>query len=238
MVRQRMTGQERREQLISIGRALFAERGFDGASVEEIAVRAKVSKPVIYEHFGGKEGLYAVVVEREMVKLETAITQSLAKGRSRHRIEQAVLALLTYVEDETDGFLILVRDMNPGVRDEESGQERTYGTLLNDATTQVSHILGRAFTRSGLDPQYAILYGQALVGMVSMTAQWWLDQRHPSKEEVAAHIVNLCWNGLAGMEINPTLSEESSPVGAILGKEKNDGTNTVNTVNTVKEIRE
>src|SRR5699024_10394589 len=98
MVRQRMTGQERREQLISIGRALFAERGFDGASVEEIAVRAKVSKPVIYEHFGGKEGLYAVVVEREMVKLETAITQSLAQGRSRHRIEQAVLALLTYVE--------------------------------------------------------------------------------------------------------------------------------------------
>ena len=48
MVRQRMTGKERREQLISIGRAVFAERGFEGTSVEEIAQRAGVSKPVVY----------------------------------------------------------------------------------------------------------------------------------------------------------------------------------------------
>lgn len=213
MVRQRMTGKERREQLISIGRAVFAERGFDGASVEEIAARANVSKPVVYEHFGGKEGLYAVVIDREMVKLEAMITESLQHGRSRYRIEQAVLALLTYVEDETDGFLILVRDMRPGER-------RSYGTLLNDATTQVSHILGNAFTRSGLNAEYANLYGQALVGMVSMTAQWWLDERTPPKEEVAAHIVNLCWNGLTGMEADPKLTPISSAEGAILGQEK------------------
>ena len=213
MVRQRMTGKERREQLISIGRAVFAERGFDGASVEEIAARANVSKPVVYEHFGGKEGLYAVVIDREMVKLEAMITESLQHGRSRYRIEQAVLALLTYVEDETDGFLILVRDMQPGER-------RSYGTLLNDATTQVSHILGNAFTRSGLNPEYANLYGQALVGMVSMTAQWWLDERTQPKEEVAAHIVNLCWNGLTGMEADPKLTPISSAEGAIFGQDK------------------
>ena len=96
MVRQRMTGKERREQLISIGRQVFAERGFEGASVEEIAARAAVSKPVVYEHFGGKEGLYAVVVDREMLRLEQIITQALSQGRSRVRIEQAVIALLTY----------------------------------------------------------------------------------------------------------------------------------------------
>ncbi len=204
-----MTGKERREQLILIGRAVFAERGFEGASVEEIAARADVSKPVVYEHFGGKEGLFAVVIDREMLKLEAMITDSLRHGRSRYRIEQAVLALLTYVERDTDGFLILVRDMRPG-------QDRSYGTLLNDATTQVSHILAKAFSRSGLNPGYATLYGQALVGMVSMTAQWWLDERTPPKEEVAAHIVNLCWNGLAGMEASPHLSTPTSE-GAILG---------------------
>ena len=64
--RKRMTGKERRQQLVEIGRELFAERGFDAASVEEVAARAGVSKPVVYEHFGGKEGLYAVVVDREM----------------------------------------------------------------------------------------------------------------------------------------------------------------------------
>ncbi len=201
MVRQRMTGKERREQLISIGRSVFAERGFEGTSVEEIAQRAGVSKPVVYEHFGGKEGLYAVVVDREMIYLENVITASLQKGRSRVRIEQAVMALLTYVEEQTDGFLILVRDSVPG-------QDRSYSTLLNTAVGQVSHILAKSFTRHGLDPELAILYGQALVGMVSMTAQWWLDERTPAKEIVAAHIVNLSWNGLAGMEVHPELSPE------------------------------
>ncbi|MDF5821034.1 TetR/AcrR family transcriptional regulator [Corynebacterium felinum] len=216
MVRQRMSGKQRREQLISIGRSLFAERGFEGTSVEEIAGRAGVSKPVVYEHFGGKEGLYAVVVDREMNRLEQVVTQSLATGRSRTRIEQAVLALLTYVEEETDGFQILVRDMQPGT-------DRSYSTLLNDAVAQVSHILARAFERSGLISETAVLYGQALVGMVSMTAQWWLDQRDnedcPTKEEVAAHIVNLCWNGLAGMERSPKLSNiDAAPV--TLGKKE------------------
>ncbi|OWO40156.1 TetR family transcriptional regulator [Corynebacterium diphtheriae bv. gravis] len=208
MVRQRMSGIQRREQLIAIGREVFAERGFDGASMEEIAARAGVSKPVVYEHFGGKEGLYAVIVDREMVKLQSVITGSMQTGRSRARIEQAVVALLTYVEKETDAFQILVRDM-------KAGQDHSYSTLLNDAVEQVSHILGQAFERSGLNPKNATLYAQALVGMVSMTAQWWLDRRKEpnaaTKEQVAAHIVNLCWNGLAGMEANPQLSNIDSP---------------------------
>ncbi|WP_394283924.1 TetR family transcriptional regulator [Corynebacterium sp.] len=198
MVRQRMTGRERREQLISIGRTVFAERGFDGSSVEEIAARAGVSKPVVYEHFGGKEGLYAVIVDREMLALEKVIVDAIQEGRWRQRIEQAVVALLSYVEDEIDGFLILVRDSVPG-------KDRSYATLLNIAVNQVSHLLGKAFAHRGLDPALATLYGQALVGMVSTTAQWWLDERTPDKETVAAHIVNLCWNGLSRMEAQPKL---------------------------------
>lgn len=198
MVRQRMTGRERREQLIVIGRAAFAELGFDGASVEEIAARAGVSKPVVYEHFGGKEGLYAVIVDREMLALEKVITHSLSEGTWRERIEKATVALLNYVEQETDGFLILVRDSKPG-------DERSYSTLLNSSVGQVSYILGAAFERRGLDAKLAGLYAQALVGMVSMTAQWWLDTRQPAKDVVAAHIVNLCWNGLSGMEAKPKL---------------------------------
>lgn len=217
MGRVRMTGKERREQLIRVGRSAFAELSFDGASVEEIAARAGVSKPVVYEHFGGKEGLYAVVVDREMTRLEQVITNSLSHGRSRARIEQAVIALLTYVEDETDGFQILMRDL-------PLGHERSYSTLLNDAVAQVSHILGKAFERSGLDPKNAVLYGQALVGMVSMTAQWWLDERlqenGPTKEQVAAHIVNLCWNGLSGMEVDPRLSQVENSEPAELGEHK------------------
>ena len=72
-----MTGTERRAQLLDIGRRLFAERGLDGTSIEEIAAKAGVSKPVVYEHFGGKEGLYAVVVDREVERFITMATRLL-----------------------------------------------------------------------------------------------------------------------------------------------------------------
>ena len=200
--RARMTGTERRQQLIEIAKSLFAERGYDGTSIEEIAQRANVSKPVVYEHFGGKEGLYAVVVDREMSALLDGITSSLTMNRSRVRVERVALALLTYVEERTDGFRILIRDSPASI---SSG---TYSSLLNDAVSQVSSILAGDFSRRGLDPDLAPLYAQALVGSVSMTAQWWLDAREPKKEVVAAHLVNLVWNGLTHLEADPVLHEE------------------------------
>jgi AcrR family transcriptional regulator len=204
--RARMTGAERRHQLIDVARTLFAERGYEGTSIEEIAQRANVSKPVVYEHFGGKEGLYAVVVDREMSALLDGITSSLTRmtnNRSRLRIERVALALLTYVDERTDGFRILIRDSPASIT---SGS--TYSTLLNEAVNQVSSILAGDFSRRGLDPDMAPLYAQALVGSVSMTAQWWLDVREPKKEVVAAHLVNLCWNGLMHLEDDPQLLDE------------------------------
>ncbi len=198
--RTRMTGTQRRAQLIEVARGLFAERGYEATSIEEIAQRANVSKPVVYEHFGGKEGLYAVVVDREMETLLEMITSSLSTTRSRYRVQQVALALLTYMEERPDGFRILVRGRSVG-----DGENTTYSSLLNDAVTQVEHILGGDFARRGLDPGLAALYAQALVGMVSMTAQWWLDVREPPKEAVAAHLVNLCWNGLTRLESDPDL---------------------------------
>jgi len=200
-----MTGSERRHQLIEVARSLFAERGYEATSIEEIAQRANVSKPVVYEHFGGKEGLYAVVVDREMSALLDGITTSLTKStnnQSRLRVERVALALLTYVDEHTDGFRILIRDSPASI------SAGTYSTLLNDAISQVSSILAGDFSRRGLDPETAPLYAQALVGSVSMTAQWWLDVREPKKEVVAAHLVNLCWNGLTGLETDPVLHDE------------------------------
>ena len=106
--RTRMSASERREQLIAVARGLFAERGFDATSVEEVAARAQVSKPVVYEHFGGKEGLYAVIVDRELTTISTTITRALGSSSSASvTVERAALALLTYIEDSPDGFRIL-----------------------------------------------------------------------------------------------------------------------------------
>ncbi|GDY29871.1 TetR family transcriptional regulator [Gandjariella thermophila] len=199
VVRVRMTGKERRQQLLDVARALFAEKGFDATSIEEIANRAGVSKPVVYEHFGGKEGIYAVVVDREMRDLLDRIVSALSGGHPRELLEQAACALLDYIEDGTDGFRILVRDSPV------ASTTGTFSSLLNDIASQVEHILGVHFDARGYEPKLAALYSQALVGMVALTGQWWLEVRKPKKDEVVAHLVNLAWNGLSHMEPKPRL---------------------------------
>ncbi|WP_068402007.1 TetR/AcrR family transcriptional regulator [Kribbia dieselivorans] len=196
-----MTGTQRREQLIEVGRGLFARHGFEGTSVEEIAAAAKVSKPVVYEHFGGKEGLYAVVVDREIAELTEMITTALTTpGTSKQVIERAALALLDYIEGSTDGFRILVRDSGIG---QSSG---SYATLISDVTSQVQHILVAAFKRHKLDAKAAPMYAQMLVGSVALVGQWWLDHRSFKKADVAAHVVNLAWNGLTALDSKPVIS--------------------------------
>ena len=199
--RARMTGKERREQLLDVGRSLFAHRGFDATSVEEIALQAGVSKPVVYEHFGGKEGLYAVVVDREMSTLLDAITGALtSSGKPRELLEGAALALLDYIESSSDGFRILVRDSPVA---QSTG---TFASLISDAASQVEHIMVNQFKLRGFDPKHAPMYAQMLVGMVALTGQWWLDERKPDKAVVAAHLVNLAYNGLANLEGEPSIT--------------------------------
>jgi AcrR family transcriptional regulator len=195
----RMTGKERREQLLVVGRSLFAERGFEATSIEEIASRAGVSKPVVYEHFGGKEGLYAVVIDREMQALMERITSTLTAGHPRTMLEQAAMALLTYIEEETDGFRVLVRDSPV------PSQTGSFSSLLNDIASQVEYILAGEFERRGFEEKLSAMYSQMLVGMVVLTGNWWLEVQSPPRDVVVAHLVNLAWTGLSGMESNPTL---------------------------------
>ena len=199
-----MTGTERRAQLLDIGRRLFAERGMDGTSIEEIAAKAGVSKPVVYEHFGGKEGLYAVVVDREVERFIAMATRLLEGEDHMPKFEVAAVVLLRYIQDNADGFRILVRDSNPA-----SGSG-TFASLISDIASQVEYILGDVLKARGYDPKLAPMYAQMLVGMVAFTGQWWLDARKPKLEEVAAHLVNLAWNGLAQLDPKPTISPEAT----------------------------
>jgi AcrR family transcriptional regulator len=195
-----MTGKERREQLILISRTLFAQKGFDGTSIEEIAATAHVSKPVVYEHFGGKEGVYAVVVDREMQKLLGMITEALTASHSLIKLERAALALLQYIEESSEGFRILVRDSHAA-----SGTG-TFASLISEIASQVEDVLADEFAARGYSPDLAPMYSQMLVGMVALTGQWWLDVRKPGREEVAAHVVNLAWNGLTGLNPQPAMT--------------------------------
>jgi AcrR family transcriptional regulator len=196
-----MSGQQRREQLIRIGRDVFAERGFDGASIEEIADRAKVSKPLVYEHFGGKEGLHAVIIDHEVQELVSRLRASLENAAApRAQLENVVDAFLRYVEEEQAGFRVLVRDAPVG-----SGGG-SLPSVLADVATNVEALLSRELKARDYDRKMAPVLARAMVGMVALTGQWWLDEGKAKRREVAAHLVNLIWNGLKDLDRDPARS--------------------------------
>jgi AcrR family transcriptional regulator len=196
----RLTAAERRSQLISVGRTVFAERGYDATSVEEIAERAGVSKPIVYEHFGGKEGLYAVIVDREMEQVIAAVSAAISQGSARDRVGAATIAFLKYVKEQPDGFAVLSRDAPANVG---------MASLLAEVGERVGKIFAAEFKRAGYDTKAAPIYAQALIGMVTFVGQWWTENRRPSIEEVASHVTALAWMGLRHLperpeRVNPT----------------------------------
>jgi AcrR family transcriptional regulator len=196
-----MTAAERRDQLVTVARSCFAERGFDGTSIEEIAARAGVSKPVVYEHFASKEAIYAVVVDREVQTLLTAIRQAIQTPRagSRRLLELGALALLDYIESCPEGFQIIMRDTS-------GAGGGSFASILNDVIVRVEGLLVPVFAARDIDTTAVLLYAQALTGLVAMTGQWWLDNQQMTKLEVASHLVNLAWNGLHNLEQDFTVS--------------------------------
>ena len=198
--RVRMTRAERREQLIEVARGLFADKGLDGTSVEEIAATAKVSKPILYD----------VVVDREVRRLHDAIYAAISRPHTdpRSLIELGTLALLDYIEEEPDGFRIISRDSSP------YSQGGTFQTILSSIASRVEGLLAAQFQRRGFDPVTAPLYSQMLVGLVALAGQWWVESREETtltKPQVAAHLVNLTWHGMQRLHPQPSLRVVEAP---------------------------
>jgi len=198
--RPRLAASARRAQLVEVGRTVFAQRGYEATSVEEIAERAGISKPIVYEHFGGKEGLYAVIVDREVAYIVERIVEAISTGSPRERLERAALAFLTYVEERPGGFAVLLRDAPASKRSGEMP------ALMYDLADRVGAIFAEQFRKAGYDAKAAPIYAHALVGMVAFVGQWWTESRKPPPvETVAGHIAALAWMGLRHLPRRPAL---------------------------------
>lgn len=197
MATKRLTASQRRAQLIEVGRAVLAQHGYEATSVEEIARAAGVSKPIIYEHFGGKEGLFAVIVDREMDLLVQRVAGSFSSGTPRARFEAAVLAFLGYVAERPDGFAVLTRDAPPSARG--SGMH----SVIADLAERIRDIFENEFSRLGWDTTVSPIYAHALIGMVTLTGQWWMENPELSINEVARHLAALGWMGLRHLPDDP-----------------------------------
>ena len=151
------------------GASVVRIQGVRGGECREIAANAKVSKPIVYEHFGGKEGLYAVIVDREMRELTNALIEALSdtKAHPRQIVERAALALLTYIEENSEGFQVLVRDSPT------TDLTGSFNSLLGDISLRVEDLLTAAFKRRKLSAKGVPYYAQMLVGMTVFTGQYW-----------------------------------------------------------------
>ncbi|MGO1401787.1 MAG: TetR/AcrR family transcriptional regulator [Flaviflexus sp.] len=204
----RMSRSERRLQLIEIARASFAQRGYDATSIEEITIAAGVSKPVLYEHFGGKEGLYQVIVDREITLLMSTLAESLPDGVSpRKALEHTTVALLDYLETNPDGYRLLAHQSPDGV------STGVFSPVIGEVTEHLTALLASMFERLGFEATSTPLYGQLLGGAVAQIGMWWISEKEAAengepvspltKEDVAAHTVNLLWNGIHNLELKP-----------------------------------
>ncbi|MBS2031373.1 MAG: TetR/AcrR family transcriptional regulator [Deltaproteobacteria bacterium] len=202
--KKRLSAVERRVQLLEIGRKVFAQRGYEATSLDEVAAKAGISKPIIYEHFGAKEGLYAAIVDHELEALVRRVSQAVSHGSPRARFEAAVLAFLVYVRDEPEGFAVLTRDSPTASR---SGLTR----VIDDLAPRVGDIFQSEFQRAGYPAKVAPIYAHALVGMVTQVGQWWASEHKPfAVEHVAKHVVALGWMGLRHLPQEPELTSARS----------------------------
>jgi AcrR family transcriptional regulator len=201
--RTRLAASARRAQLVEVGRTVFAQRGYEATSVEEIAERAGITKPIVYEHFGGKEGLYAVIVDREIEHIVQRIVEAISSGSPRQRLERAALAFLTYVKERPGGFAVLLRDAPASKRTGEMP------ALMYDLADRVGAIFTDQFRRAGYDAKTAPIYAHALVGMVAFVGQWWTESpKPPPVQVVAGHMAALAWMGLRHLPRRPVLVDD------------------------------
>lgn len=187
----RLTAADRRVQLMQVGREVFAAHGYDSTLIDDIAQRAGVSKPIVYEHFGSKEGLYAAIVDKELDALISRVSVSISTGTPRRRFEGAVHAFMTYTLEEPAGFAVLARDAPTSLG------RRGLTRVIDDLALRVSDIFRVEFSRAGYDAGLSPIYAHALVGMVTQVGQWWATEGKPLPVDfVVQHVSALGWLGL------------------------------------------
>lgn len=216
--RKRLTAADRRLQLMDVGRAVFARHGYETTPIEEVATQAGVTKPIVYEHFGSKEGLYAAIVEREMDALVARVSRAISEGSPRKRFEGAVLEFMTYVKEEPAGFAVLTRD-SPN-----TSARRGLTRVIDDLAQRVDDIFRTEFEHAGYDAKVAPIYANALIGMVTQVGQWWAGEGRPfSVDHVARHVSALGWMGLRHLPkqpVSPASGSSSTAAAAAAKKQK------------------
>ncbi len=188
----RLPRDERRGQLLTVASDVFVDRGFHAAGMDEIAERAGVSKPVLYQHFSSKLELYLAVLNRHVDNLISGVQQALrATTDNRERLHAAVQAFFDFIEHDSQGYRLIFE--NDYVTEPEvAAQVRVATESCTDA------VFALISADSGLDPHRARMIAVGLVAISVDCARYWLDSDRPiSKADAVEGTVQFAWGGLS-----------------------------------------
>jgi AcrR family transcriptional regulator len=183
----------RRTQLLGAAREVFVAQGYHAAAMDEIAERAGVSKPVLYQHFPSKRDLYLALLEQHTDELVEATRRALASTTdNKQRVAAAMEAFYAFIDSESESFRLVFESdfMNdPEVR--ELLERMQFGCA--EAIAEVIE------EDTGLPATEAHLLAVGLTGISHVTARWWIQAGRPVPRDAAAALVaHLSWRGIGG----------------------------------------
>ena len=189
----RLPRDERRAQLLAAALEVFTAAGYHSAAMDEIADRAGISKPVLYQHFPSKLDLYLAVLDTHIDSLVFAIQRAIqSTPDNAKRVQATIGAYFDFIEAEGEAFRLLFEsDMNvePAVR--ERLNRMTY-----DCAAAVSAVIS---LDTGLPQEAAMLLGVGLIGSAQVTARHWLERDSKlSREQAQTLATNIIWRGISG----------------------------------------
>jgi AcrR family transcriptional regulator len=193
----------RRRQLLGAAREIFVAQGYHAAAMDEIAERAGVSKPVLYQHFPSKLELYLALLDESAAELVSAVSQALASTTdNRERVPATFRAFFDYVSGAGEAFrLVFESDLSnePAVR---ARLDRT----MFECAEMISEFIRED---AGVSDDEADLLGMALVGMAQVSSRFWLSSERAITQHAAEDLLaRLAWRGISGWPLaDPTLAD-------------------------------
>ncbi len=196
----RLPGRQRREQLFDIALELFSTKGYIQTSIDDIATRAGVTKPVFYQHFFSKKALYKELLEHVGSQLMSEITKAVAQAQGpRGQVESGFYAYFRYISEHENAYYLL---FGQGGRreDEFSRVARRIERTLAEA---VAVLIDAAISR-----EHQLLLAYGIVGLAESTTRHWLTSRRDTSEGAAVPadpdvlarwIAEIAWGGLRGI---------------------------------------
>ena len=188
----RMPRSERRLQLMTSASDVFVTNGYHSAGMDEIAERAGVSKPVLYQHFPSKLDLYMAVLSRHIDLMVQGVRQALRSTTdNRQRVHAAVQAFFDFIDNDTQGYRLVFESDLMGDPQVQTSVERGTEACVDAVFDMVSQ-------DSGLDPYRARMLAVGLVGASQVSARYWLEADRPiSQEDAINTTAALLWGGLS-----------------------------------------